>query len=223
PILNSHNALRQFISEAYRDGKPLGEKFREASIKELGKEGTPEEPSLKDVATRFNLGPVAMNRLKKLMGNAKPADFISAFESMDPAFIKSFNSATDGEKTWFGTYIANSFGSGLLKALKGPVAEGKASTADVIQATVKTVACAYVHRTRQEAIEPCRTEWALGAQEPSLFILKGEKQALALLNETKKLTSPESGASLLASSREGLTLRSGESGIVFGYTEKQSG
>jgi hypothetical protein len=117
--------------------------------------------------------PVAMKSSQKLVGNARPADFISAFEAMDPAFIKSFNSATDGEKTWFGTYIANSFGSGLLKALKGPIA-GESKHCRCNSGNGKNGSLRICAPHTQEADRPCRTEW-LSVHRNHLYLFSKEK------------------------------------------------
>lgn len=204
PILDSHVRLKDFISGAYAQSTPLGVGFRQAATQELE-----ENPAFSKLGEQFDLGPVALFRLRRLVGTGIPAEtFTSALAGLDRSFVQEFQRCSDGESTWFGTYVANAFGSGLVKALKDQVPAEEA-----IQATVKMVASASHFHTQKQG----RAQWALGSLEPSLQVAAGPEQAQQILSETRQLTHLEQAVERLQSGRHGLTMRAGESGVEIGF------
>lgn len=209
PIMDSHVKLKGFISEACAEKTPLGARFREVASHELQ-----QDSKWATLAETHDLGPVAMLRLRRLVGVGLPAEqFETALASLDPSFIKEFQRATDGESTWFGTYVANAFGSGMVKALKDKVAP-----AEAIAATVKMVACAAHFHAQQGG----RSEWALGSLDPSLQVAAGAESALAILIETRQLSHLSQGVERLSSGLYPLTMRGGESGVEIGFQAQES-
>lgn len=209
PILDSHVKLKGFISEAYAEKTPLGSRFREVASQELQ-----QDPKFSSLAETHDLGPVAMLRLRRLVGAGLPAEqFETALASVDSTFVKEFQRATDGESTWFGTYVANAFGSGMVKALKDKVAP-----AEAIAATIKMVACASHFHSQQGG----RSQWALGSLDPSLQVAAGAESAQAILNETRQLTTLSQGADRLSSGLHSLTMRAGESGVEIGFQAQET-
>jgi len=208
PILDSHVKLKGFISEAYAEKTPLGERFREVASHELQ-----QDSKFANLAENHDLGPVAMLRLRRLVGAGLPPEpFETALASLDRSFVQEFQRATDVESTWFGTYVANAFGSGMVKALKEKVPPSEA-----IAATVKMVACAAHFHGQQGG----RSQWALGALDPSLQVAAGPEQAQAVLSETQQLTGLSQAVERLSSGRYPLTMRAGESGVEIGFQAKK--
>ncbi|MBI3925110.1 MAG: hypothetical protein HY319_06185 [Armatimonadetes bacterium] len=219
PILESHQLLRTFISDAYEHNTPLGMKFRQTAVQELEKASVqPGRRSFTQVANRFGVGPVAMYRLLRLMGGKlKPEDFENAFEGLDPEIVYEFQEATDREQTWFGTYVANAFGSGMVKALKAGAPEQMATPAEVIQAMVKMLGCAARFHREQEQVHGRREEWALSALKPALEVSASPEGALRVLGETRRVKTVRQGVELLTSGGAGLSLRGGQTGVEIGY------
>lgn len=219
PILDSHTKLRDFITEAYENHTPLGQKYRQQSVQELQKACQGEHgAALMSIQNNHGQGPVALQRLQKLLGgDVKPADIEKAFANLPPKMAHEFHEATDGEKTWFGTYMANSYGSGLAKALKvgkeGALAEGH----EVAEAMIKMVACASQFRRELDPEQRVRPEWALGSLGPSLVVVKDAESALEVLRETQKFSSTEAGVAAMTSGQSKITLRGGETGVEFGW------
>ena len=215
PILDSHTKLRTLISEAYEQKTPLGMKFRQVAVEELKEAGG----EFLSVANDFGVGPVAMQRLRKLTSTKVEAqEFRNAFQKLDPTMIYEFQVATDGEETWFGTYVANAFGGGMLRALK----ETEVPASEAIAATVKMVACAARHQRQLEKTHGTREEWALGSLQPSLAVASGKEGALGVLAETHKIQTVEEGVQMLTTQPLGLTMRGGHTGIEIGYVTEEN-
>ncbi len=210
PILNSHLQLRSLISEAYEKKIPLGMKFRQTAMAELEKAGQGFVPLAHD----FGLGPVALQRLRKLTSPKLESDvFARALKELEPTMIYEFQEATDSEQTWFGTYVANAFGGGILKATK----ETDLDPAEAVKATVKMVACAARYKRQLEKHYGPRREWALAALEPSLEVAQGPDGALRILEETQRIQTVEQGVRMMTTQLAGLKLRGGHTGIEIGF------
>jgi hypothetical protein len=113
-----------------------------------------------------------------------------------PEFAHAFDKAMDREQTLYGTYVANTFGGGLARALKVSQPDGLARPQDVAEATVKMVVCAQHHRDQLPGV---RSEWALGAQAPSLVVAAGRPPG--------PLSAPRNLENLLPSTRRRLPHR----------------
>lgn len=219
PIVDSHQKLRTFISEAYENNTPLGMKFRQTSVKDLEEASDGGGTTFLHVANRYGVGPVAMHRLRRLTSpKLKPDDFEQAFNRLDPEIIYEFHEATDREQTWFGTYVANAFGGGLLKALKVDTEDEMAPASEIIQAMVKVVACAArLHRIQEQSYGR-QEEWALGALAPSLEVIAGGERALEILRQTQEIRTVQQGVELLNGRSRGLSLRAGRTGVEIGFS-----
>jgi len=216
PVLDSHMKLRDFMTDAYENKTPLGMKFRQTAVHDLQKAAEGEDgPALNAIQRDFGMGPVALQRLQKLVGNdVKPHHILKALENVGPEIAYEFHEATDREQTWFGTYIANSFGSGMAKALKVGKPDALAQPHEVAEATLKMIACSSRYCRRLQGVRP---EWALGALQPSLAVAGGGEGALAVLKETQKIVSPDQGITLLTGPSSRLTMRGGETGVELGW------
>jgi len=216
PVLDSHMKLRDFMSDAYANKTPLGMKFRQTAVQELQKAAAGEDgPAINAIQRDFGMGPVALQRLQKLLGNdVKPHHILKALETVGPEIAYEFHEATDREQTWFGTYMANSFGSGMAKALKVGKPEALAQPHEVAEAMLKMVACSSRYCRRLQGVRP---EWALGALQPSLAVAGSPEGALAVLRETQKIFSPDQGITLLTGPGSKLTMRGGETGVELGW------
>lgn len=69
------------------------------------------------------LGVTAVHRLNRLTGRIwSPSDLETALSSLDAETMRTVQVCTGQPRTWFGTYVANAFGSGLIKSGRDPAA-----------------------------------------------------------------------------------------------------
>lgn len=213
PVIDSHVKLKSVVDSAYGEHVSPGEKFRQEAVASLEK--AEDSASLQAIQQQCGLGPVALQRLQKLVGGeVKAHHLLQALEKVGPEFAHAFDKAMDRQETLYGTYVANTFGSGLARALKVSQPEGLARPQDVAEATIKMVVCAQRHRDQVPGV---RSEWALGAQAPSLVVAAGPEQALSVLQETQKIYSPQQGVDYLTGPSSRLTMRGGETGVEIGW------
>jgi len=216
PVVDSHVKLKSVVDAAYGEHVSPGSKFRQEAVAQLEKASEGEDgSSLLAIQQQCGLGPVALQRLQKLVGgDVKPHHLLQALEKVGPEFAHAFDKAMDRQETLYGTYVANTFGSGLARALKVAQPDGLARPQDVAEATIKMVVCAQRHR---DELPDVRSEWALGAQAPSLVVAAGAPQALSVLEETQKIYSPQQGVTYLTGPSSRLTMRGGETGVEIGW------
>lgn len=182
PILASHAQLAELAKSA---GDKLEAAFRELCEKHY------EEDGAQELLGEVKVGPVTWRRLRLLMGKQVTACEVAEGISKTPAeFVEHFDRVTDGDHTWYGTYIANAFGSGMVKALEG-------RGADATSNLVKVIACIgskMVHKA----------SWAISALGPSFEVAKGRANATAILSTLSDANTLEQGLDIL-NSGESLT------------------
>lgn len=218
-VLTSHLKLRDFISEAYARQTPLGMKYRQAAGQDFetacqGEDG----PALLSIQRDFGLGQVAIQRLQRLLGpDVKPHHIQQALGNLPHEVAYEFQEATDREQTWFGTYVANSYGASLAKALKIGKPDALAKGHEVAEAMLKMIACSARFRRRMDQNQAVREEWALGSLGPSLAVASGPEGALAVLRETQRFHEVDQGLTQMTGPASRLTIRGGQTGVELGW------
>ncbi|MGE0490439.1 MAG: hypothetical protein AB7S38_14620 [Vulcanimicrobiota bacterium] len=194
PILESHRDLGELVAKAQSSGRPLDDVFRDAS----------EEQFEKEVDSGAPVGAVSWRRLRRLLGKRfSPENLNEALTAVPAEFVTLFDLVSDGDHTWYGTYIANAFGSGLLAAL-----DGTSEAAGAVGLLVKAIACA---GRRMEH----RKEWTVSALEPSLQVKEGRDGALAVLRSLAPAETLEQAYQLLDAGP--LRYKVGDSGVEFSW------
>ena len=170
PILSSHEQLAKLFERAESEGTTLEEVFRRQSTEMIKQE----------IGSACPLGPVSWRRLRLLLGNdVGPEQLLESVEKVPIELLSAFDRATDGDHTWYGTYVANAFGQGLIRVVDDPGA-----TPLVVSNLVKVVACAAAKMQH-------RDQWALSALGPALRIQNGgavaAREAMLALKDSSDL------------------------------------
>ena len=194
PIVKSHQSLRDTLTEAYE----LRASLREAFDAQAGSGTT---AKWREVAKSYGLSITASYRLMLLTG-LKTAEDSAALEEalskLDPSFIRAFDASTDSDTTWFGTYIAMGFGSGMIRSGTAP--------AEAIEAIIKIVAIANkFHQTLSTS------SFSLSAKEVS------KASPARLRDALKSLNTVDQGVQTLQNANEGLSLRGNAEAVEISY------
>lgn len=189
PILDSHRELGELFARAAENNTTLETELRNIGLAQLEKDG---------VAKTAPVGPISWRRLRLLMGKQVTVEDIQLGLRAGAEFIRTFDRVTNEDHTWYGTYIANAFGSGMTKIL--PEEGAKATTH-----LVKLIACLGSQMEHAE-------RWVVSALGPAFEVTKGPDQARSILDSLKNAQSIEEGLTLL---REGsvLSYRTGGNGV----------
>lgn len=158
PILDSHREMGRVLDKALKDEVGLHEAHRNQALA-TGNGARP-------------LGPLAWRRLALLLGKGVSPELLErALETLPSEFLDGFNEGTDGPSTWYGTYVANAFGQGLVKALENPTEDELMGTCRLL---VKIGAAAASHMTGRQA-------WAFSSLDPSLYAAGDPERARVIL------------------------------------------
>ena len=202
PILNSHMNMSSLITNVYQGSNTLGQAFYNVAVAATGE--------MSGIMDKFGFAPNTMYRLMKLTGfKADDKDIIyDALSRTDISYLSEFNKATAGEATWYGTYIANAFGSGLKRAFRDDITEEQKG--DVVKATIRAIAVASDFHNKFGD-----SSYALSSVTPGLMVDKGNTQEiLSELMSSEKLN--QMSKSLQAQGK-GLYIRGNNNAVEIGY------
>lgn len=188
-ILDTHMRLGSLLERAKGSGDSLSETLRAEAKRSY----------MEETGGRAPVGPVTWRRLRLLLGDGMPGeDVLAALDSIPDSLLERFDQATDGDHTWYGTYVANAFGRGLLRA--------HPDEADrVFALLVKVVAgCSMLMDHKME--------WCLGAVEPAL-VVGGPGRSDRILDSLNAAVTPEHALEILTSGST-LKLRVAEYGVA---------
>ncbi|MBT5021251.1 HD domain-containing protein [Candidatus Woesearchaeota archaeon] len=192
PILNSHKKLSELISNVYVGSGNLADAFEQEA-----KHATVD---FCDVLDLHEIHPNSLYRLIKL--TATKSDEIKilneALSELSDDLVGEFDIATRSPTTWFGTYVANAFGSGLRRAYGDSITDS--DIIDVIQTTVKMIAGAN-NIQRQSYVR----SYALSAITPGLMVADGQKEII--VDRVKRLNNLSSMVNYLNDSKQGFYVR----------------
>ena len=192
-VLNSHQQLSTLFDEAEKMSLRLESVNRKRARSQMESE----------VVQQIPVGPVSWQRLRRLLGNkVPPIELEEALETIPSELLEAFDRATDGGHTWYGTYIANAFGSGMIRALQ----REEYSKSVVVGNLIGLVACVAPEMEH-------RDQWAFGAVGPALRLkrLRTDK-AREILDVLAGLTTVSEGRAALSRSNC-LKLRVGAYGV----------
>lgn len=202
PILNSHAKMSETISKVYKNGGNLEEAFNQ--------EAEDATKGLASIKEKYGLNAAALYRLMKLTGLTVDDLIVidSALGKLNGSFIKEFNESTKGETTWYGTYVANAFGSGLKRAFGNkPTKENLES---VVCTTVKAISLATQFHDKYG-----RNSYALSSVKPGLMVVEGKKDFI--LDELNKFNSLQQGLEYMTNQDRGLYVRGNMHAVEISY------
>ena len=199
PILDSHVRLGDLLDHYHPNKK--GESNTEGGLYELFAQEAQEQ-----VETDLRLSPVTWKRLRLLMGrDCTPVHILDALTGLEDEFIDSFDRATRGRQTWYGTYIANAFGQGLIKAVKSSK-NGSPVEVQATQLLIKIVASAASEIDVEKS-------WALSSQKPSLAVAEGREEALEVFRSLDGVSTLEDSRRFLREGTGLLQIRVADTGV----------
>ena len=217
-ILDSHVQLRDAIDEVLQHKGTLAEKFEQLALENL-------DPEARKIGQSFGLGTVATYRLCKLAGlkGSCAEQLEEALQDLDPSFLRAFDEHSNRDHTWYGTYIANAFGSGLAKQLatKEVGLSMSEATIEALRAVVKMVAIGAEYRSRFVRYDE-KGSFAFSANKPSLIVAEGGEQAKAVWLSIQDLKSVHDGLKKMSSGQSRLTLRGNHYATDIGWLGERS-
>jgi len=200
PILTSHCKMSELISNVYSSDLTLREAFR--------KEAQDATKELADVKSKYNLASNSLYRLMKLTGVNDTNAIKSALSELHSSFVTEFDKATGDEVTWYGTYVANAFGSGLKRSFGNDISEEEMK--QVVKTTVKVVAAASAYHSQFG-----NESYALSSVVPGLMIVNGDKDKI--LDEVDGMSNLIVALNSLSDNLKGLYLRGNAQAVEVGF------
>lgn len=193
PILDSHRKLRDLLDGA-----------TDSNLDNLTLQAA--ESEVPSAAPGF--GVVAQQRLQKLTGLQPNTPQLSRIaDSVGENTLKTFRITCEGPSSWYGTYIANALGTGLVRAFgtNPPIEE-------ILAALIRVVSAAAT------VYDGPRQDWALSALQPALLIQSQPKAAKRLVNAANAFLTPDEAQDRLLKGGTDLRARRGDTGVALELT-----
>jgi len=190
------------INDVYHGSGSLGQAFY--------LEAANATTELGEVMGEFDVTPNTMYRLMKLTGFSKGDRemFHEALSQTDSSYLREFNYATAGESTWYGTYVANAFGSGIKRSFGENISEKE--KVDVVKSTIRAIAVASdFHRKFGDS------SYAISSVTPGLMINDGSAQLI--ISELMYGERLHETSECFQTNKNGLHVRGNKDAIEIGY------